>query len=76
MEFSKFVIGYRNRIRKDYERSRFVAYFTIKPYLATKDKNKDINEIIPFEWEKIKKLQMKKLSRDEVNELQTKFNFF
>jgi hypothetical protein len=77
VEFGKFVIGYRNRIRKQYEQARFMAYFTIKPHLDKKDSRKNIDEIIPFEWErKNGKKMIKMLSEDEVKELQNKFNFF
>lgn len=77
IEFSKFIKGYRNRIRREYETARFISYFSIKPYLDKKDSNKSIDKIIPFEWEKeFKNKPIKKLTKEEVEELQTKFNFF
>lgn len=41
-----------------------------------KDKAKKIDELIPFEWENKKKKAIQKLTKEEVEELQIKFNFF
>ncbi len=74
VEFSKFIIGFENRKKHEYNLARFISYFSIKPHLDKAQQNKDIDSLIPFNWE-TKKKKYRQLTVDEVEELRRKFNF-
>ncbi|WP_200974426.1 hypothetical protein [Echinicola sp. 20G] len=75
LEFSKFLAGFENRKKHDYNLARFGAYFSLKPHLDKAAQNKPIDSLIPFSWEKKKQVQPKKLTSTEVEELRRKWNF-
>ena len=49
-DINRMIEAHNNRLKGEWERARFMSYFSISPYLDSKSK-KRISDLIPFEWD-------------------------